>query len=99
MELATSVFVGSRVGVIDHFVQLGRRTNYSRRNKRMRALVDDLLNEIRRLNAVAQDGKRGVRGAEETTRLMDTSETEIGAIVKRIRETAAEQDDQPLEAQ
>jgi len=65
---------------------------YVRRYNQMRNLVGELLDEIRRLNWTAVDGKSGVRGEEETIELMDSLEDSLKALVGRIRDAAGEDD-------
>lgn len=97
--LAPIIFAGSKLGVADHFLQVVSRTIYARRHRRLRSLVDQLLEEVRRLNATALDGKRGVRSPETTDELLDSLEVSIRDLVTRIRSAAGEEHDEPLEVQ
>ena len=95
--LAPIILSGSKLGVVDQFLQVVSRTIYARRHRRFRSLVDQLLEEVRRLSATAVDGKRGVRPPETTNELLDSLEVGIRDLVTRIRTTAGEEHDEPLE--
>jgi hypothetical protein len=84
------MFVGSRLGVVDHFLSLVSPTIYPRRHTRMRTLVDHLLDEIRRLNALAMDGRLGVRGPEKTNEMLNSLESNLVELVGQIRAAAGE---------
>ena len=90
--LVPIVWVGSRLGVVEHLRNLVGPRAYVRRYNQMRNLVGELLDEIRRLNWTAVDGKSGVRGEEETIELMDSLEDSLKALVGRIRDAAGEDD-------
>ena len=90
--LVPIVWVGSRLGVVEHLRNLVGPRAYVRRYNQMRNLVGELLDEIRRLNWTAVDGKSGVRGEEQTIELMDSLEDSLKALVGRIRDAAGEDD-------
>ena len=95
--LAPIILSGSKLGVVDQFLQVVSRTIYARRHRRFRSLVEQLLEEVRRLSATAVDGQRGVRSPEKTNELLDSLEVGIRDLVTRIRSTAGEEHDEPLE--
>ncbi len=61
----------------------------------MRSQVMQLLDEIRRLNWMALDRDRGVRGRDEATREMDAIETRLQDLVGEIRRVAGEVSSEP----
>lgn len=59
-----------------------------RRYTAMRAQVNLLLDEIRRLNWLAVDADRGFRGRDEAAAEMDAIEAHIGGLVNEVRRAA-----------
>lgn len=89
--LAPIVLVSSQLGVAEYFRSLVKPTIRDRRYIQMRTLVDRLLEEIRRLNATAVDGRRGVRDSSKTVEMLDSIESGLGDLIGRIRLAAGEE--------
>ena len=82
-----------RLSLAERAIDLVTPAQHPRRFVRLRADVEKLLDQIRRLNWIAVDGSRGVRDLEETQRLMDSMEEWLKKHVTRIRESAGRADE------
>lgn len=91
----TIVLVGSRLGVVEGALALVARPFAARRYSRTRALADELLEEVRRLNWTAVDAANGVRSEDSTIQLMDASEARMKKLVEQIRASAGESNPEP----
>ena len=89
------VLVGSRLGVVERALALVSRPFTARRYTRTRALADELLEEVRRLNWTAVDAANGVRSENDTIVLMDASEARMKILVEQIRASAGEPSPEP----
>lgn len=89
------VLVGSRLGVVERALALVSRPFAARRYTRTRALADELLEEVRRLNWTAVDAANGVRSETDTILLMDASEARMKTLVEQIRASAGEPSPEP----
>ena len=93
--VAAIILAASRLGVMGHFLKVVSPTIQARRRTRMRTLVGQLLEEVRRLSATAEDGRRGVRGPEKTVELMDSLETTLRGLIERICDVAGDESTRP----
>ncbi len=66
-----------------------------RRYPRLRARVDLLLVEVRRLNGIAVDGHRGFRDPKEAVAEMDAIEERMRDLISEIRREAGVVSDEP----
>ena len=89
--LGPIVWASARLGVVERVVQsLSERRQ--RRFHRLRAHVEQLLAEIRRLNWLAVDANRGFRSQEVAIKEMDAIENRLREMVAQIRSAAGLED-------
>lgn len=86
--LAPIVWASARVGVVELLTQTQPDQVHKRRFTRLRNQVQQLLDEIRRLNWMAVDAERGFRSRETAIREMDAIEVRLKELIEHIRETA-----------
>jgi hypothetical protein len=84
------VWMSARVGVVDLVHELPSDRVHQRRFGRLRAQVQQLLDEIRRLNWMAVDAERGFRSREKALREMDSIEERLKILIAEIRDTAGQ---------
>lgn len=88
--LAPIVWSAARVGVMDLISQTPAERVQKRRFVLLRSQVQQLLDEIRRLNWMAVDAERGFRNREAASREMDAIEGRLKALIEQIRSTAGQ---------
>ena len=88
LTLTPIVLGGARLGVAEHTLRLVNPARYPRRFVRLRGRVEELLGEIRRLNWIALDARRGVREQGEAVEMMDAIEERLIALIGEIRASA-----------
>ncbi|UCC71212.1 MAG: hypothetical protein JSV86_12555 [Gemmatimonadota bacterium] len=88
--LAPIVWASARLGVVELVTQSPSDKVHKRRFVRLRAQVQQLLDEIRRLNWMAVDAERGFRSRETAAREMDKIEGRLKALIEDIRGTAGQ---------
>lgn len=91
--LAIIVWASARIGVADILSQSPPETIHKRRFGLLRAQVQQLLAEIRRLNWIAVDIERGFRTRDRALRDMDTIEERLRGLIAEIRSTAGQMSD------
>jgi len=92
--LALIVWASARIGVVDILGQLPPDTIHKRRFGLLRAQVQQLLAEIRRLNWIAVDVERGFRTRDRALSEMDTIEERLRGLIAEIRGTAGRTNDE-----
>jgi hypothetical protein len=88
--LAVVVWSSARIGVLDIITRSPVEPVYKRRFVRLRGQVQQLLDEIRRLNWMAVDVERGFRNRESATQEMDLIEARLKELIAQIRSTAGQ---------
>ncbi len=88
--LAPIVWTSSRIGLLELITHSAAERVYKRRFIRLRAQVQQLLDEIRRLNWMAVDAARGFRDRDNALQEMDIIETRLKELVQQIRRTAGQ---------
>lgn len=83
---------GARMGFVEEAMKHVNPARYPRRFLRLRSMVEKLLGEIRRLNAIAVDARQGVREQAEANEAMDAIEQRLVALIAEIRASAGEPD-------
>lgn len=96
--LAPIVWSSSRVGVVELVTQAPSNKVHQRRFVRLRSHVQQLLEEIRRLNWMAVDAERGFRNHETAAREMDRIEGRLKELIEEIRVTAGQMSSEQAEA-
>ncbi|NIR44292.1 MAG: hypothetical protein GWO40_23550 [Gammaproteobacteria bacterium] len=86
--LAPIVWSSARLGVVELVTQAPSDKVHKRRFVRLRSQVQQLLDEIRRLNWMAVDAERGFRSREAAMREMDKIEVRLKDLIEEIRSTA-----------
>jgi len=88
--LAVIVWSSARIGVLDIITRAPVEPVYKRRFVRLRGQVQQLLDEIRRLNWMAVDVERGFRNRDAATHEMDVIEARLKELIAQIRSTAGQ---------
>lgn len=88
--LAPIVWTSSRIGLLELITHTAAERVYKRRFIRLRAQVQQLLDEIRRLNWMAVDAARGFRDRDNALEEMDSIEARLKELVQQIRRTAGQ---------
>lgn len=88
--LVPIVWSAARVGVVDLVAQSPVERAQRRRFTALRSQVQQLLDEIRRLNWLAVDAERGFRSSDTARREMDAIETRLTDLIRQIRATAGQ---------
>lgn len=88
--LAPIVWTSSRIGLLELITHTAAERVYKRRFMRLRAQVQQLLDEIRRLNWMAVDAARGFRDRDQALQEMDIIEKRLTDLIQRIRSTAGQ---------
>ncbi len=88
--LAPIVWTSSRIGLLELITHSAAERVYKRRFIRLRAQVQQLLDEIRRLNWMAVDAAQGFRDRDNALQEMDIIETRLKELVQQIRRTAGQ---------
>ncbi len=86
--LAPIVWSSARLGVVELVTQAPSDKVHKRRFVQLRSQVQQLLDEIRRLNWMAVDAERGFRSREAAMREMDKIEVRLKDLIEEIRSTA-----------
>jgi signal transduction histidine kinase len=86
--LAPIVWASARLGVVELIMQSPAERVQKRRFVRLRSQVQQLLDEIRRLNWMAVDAERGFRSREKALDEMDAIEDRLKTLIQEIRSTA-----------
>ncbi|UCF20076.1 MAG: hypothetical protein JSU87_01305 [Gemmatimonadota bacterium] len=86
--VALIVWASARVGVVELVTQSPAERVQKRRFTRLRSQVQQLLDEIRRLNWMAVDAERGFRSREKALQEMDMIEERLKNLIQEIRSTA-----------
>ncbi len=84
------VWSSARLGVVDLVTESREDRVHRRRFVRLRAQVQQLLDEIRRLNWMAVDAERGFRDRETAAEEMDAIEDRLKDMIADIRSTAGQ---------
>lgn len=92
--LVIIVWMSARIGVADILGQSPPETIHKRRFGLLRAQVQQLLAEIRRLNWIAVDVDRGFRTRDRALRDMDAIEERLQVLIAEIRGTAGQMSDE-----
>ena len=92
--LALIVWASARIVVVDILGQLPPDTIHKRRFGLLRAQVQQLLAEIRRLNWIAVDVERGFRTRDRALSEMDAIEERLRRLIAEIRGTAGRTNDE-----
>ncbi len=88
--LAPVVWASSRLGILELFTHTRAERVYRRRFVRLRAQVQQLLDEVRRLNWMAVDAERGFRNRNQALQEMDTIEQRLRELIQQIRAAAGQ---------
>ncbi len=88
--LGLIVWASGRLGVVELLSESPADRVYKRRFVMLRSQVKQLLAEIRRLNWMAVDAKRGFRSREAAMREMDGIEQRLKEIIHQIRTAAGQ---------
>ena len=88
LMLVPIVLGGARLGVAEHALRFLNPTRSARRFLPLRGHVEDLLEQIRRVNGVAVDARCGIRAQAEASEMMDSIEERLMALVGEIRTAA-----------
>ncbi len=88
--VALIVWSSARVGVVELVTQSPAERVQKRRFTRLRSQVQQLLDEIRRLNWMAVDAERGFRSREKALQEMDMIEERLKNLIQEIRGTAGQ---------
>jgi hypothetical protein len=88
--LAPMIWLSSRLGLADLASQSPSARIHKRRFTRLRGQVQQLLDEIRRLNWMAVDAERGFRSQDQALREMDLIEDRLKGLIQEIRSTAGQ---------
>lgn len=92
--LAIIVWSSARVGVMDLVTRTPVERIHRRRFVRLRGQVQQLLDEIRRLNWMAVDVERGFRSRQKALSEMDAIVDRLRYLVEDIRGTAGQMSDE-----
>lgn len=96
--LAPIVWASARLGVVELLTQSESDRVHKRRFTRLRGQVQQLLDEIRRLNWMAVDAERGFRSREKAMQEMDVIEGRLKEIIAQIRSTAGQMSPEEVDA-
>ncbi len=96
--LAPIVWASARLGVVELLTQSESDKVHKRRFTRLRGQVQQLLDEIRRLNWMAVDAERGFRSREKAMLEMDVIEGRLKEIIAQIRSTAGQMSPEEVDA-
>jgi hypothetical protein len=88
--LAPIIWASARLGVVELVSQAPSDKVHKRRFVQLRSQVQQLLEEIRRLNWMAVDAERGFRSREAAMREMDNIESRLKELIEEIRGTAGQ---------
>ncbi len=99
LMLGPILLAASRLGVVEHAVELLNQRVGVRQFGRLRALVRQLLWEIRRLNWTAVDAERGSRDREELIKEMNATEDRLKELIGQIRSAAGQETSEGEETQ
>ena len=92
LMLGPILWAASRLGVVEHASELLNQRAAVRQFGRLRALVRQLLWEIRRLNWMAVDVERGSRDREKLIQELNATENRLKEIIGQIRSAAGQTD-------
>jgi hypothetical protein len=86
--LALIMWLSARLGVVSRIAQSLSKGYKRRQFVKLRATVDQFLEEVRRLNWAAAGAHRGFRSAEEARKDLDAVESRLHELVGHIRASA-----------
>jgi hypothetical protein len=86
--LALMMWLAARLGVVSRIAQSLSRGYKRRRYIKLRGVVDQFLEEVRRLNWAASGAERGFRSKDEAIKDLEAMEDRLHALVKQIRVSA-----------
>ncbi len=86
--LAPIVWASSRLGILELITHTRAERVYKRRFVRLRSQVQQLLDEVRRLNWMAVDADRGFRNRKQALKEMDRIEERLRELIQQIRDAA-----------
>jgi signal transduction histidine kinase len=90
LVLAVIVWSAARIGVADLLTRSPVDRVYKRRFVHLRSQVQQLLDEIRRMNWMAVDAERGFRDRDQALREMDSIAQRLKGLIEEIRTTAGQ---------
>jgi hypothetical protein len=86
--LALIMWLSARLGVVSRIAQSLSKGYKRRQFIKLRATVDQFLDEVRRLNWAAAGAQRGFRSADEARKDLDAVESRLHELVGHIRASA-----------
>jgi predicted ferric reductase len=86
--LAIMMWLAARLGVVSRIAQSLSKGYKRRRYVKLRGVVDQFLEEVRRLNWAAAGAERGFRSQEEALKDLEAMENRLHNLVKQIRTSA-----------
>jgi hypothetical protein len=88
--LAAIIWAAGRLRVVEIVLESVRidPVEERRKHRNLRATVDLLINDVRRLNGLAIDATRGFRDRDAATKEMESIETHMIDVIKQIRAKA-----------
>jgi hypothetical protein len=86
--LVVIMWLSARLGVVSRISQSLSKGYKRRQFVKLRATVDQFLDEVRRLNWAAAGAQRGFRSAEEARKDLDAVEARLHELVGHIRASA-----------
>ena len=88
--LGPIIWASARLGVVERLTRAWGNKRYQRRFLKLRAQVDKLIVEVRRMNWAAFDHRRGLKTPEVANQELDAIEERLVQIVRKIRDAAGE---------
>jgi hypothetical protein len=97
--LAAIIWAAGRLRVVEIVLESVRidPVEERRRHRHLRATVDLLIDDVRRLNGLAIDANRGFRDRDQAMKEMQSIETHMVDVIKQIRAKAGLTDQQLAE--
>ncbi|MEJ2240036.1 MAG: hypothetical protein P8X82_17225 [Gemmatimonadales bacterium] len=86
--LAMMMWLAARLGVVSRIAQSLSKGYKRRRYVKLRGVVDQFLEEVRRLNWAAAGAERGFRTKDEAVKDLEAMENRLHDLVKQIRSSA-----------
>lgn len=86
--LAPIMWASAQLGLIDRISAGMSQRPYRRQYTQLRAQVDQMLREVRRLNWLAVDGQRSLRNSEAVQQELDAVEERLKTLITSIRTSA-----------
>lgn len=88
--LALIVLLSAKLGVVSRIGQLLIQGYKRRQFLALRSIVDEFVDEVRRLNWASDGARRGFRSGAEANQDMDAAEKRLHQLVGKIRECAGQ---------